>query len=1357
MEDKKTELIQVAGTEEAVQLNSAPESVALNFSPEQDEDKHTDTDTFQLDSELELSCETGNLFVKIIGVISKAGQTREGSVYKVEDKDKNILALKVYRQLRSEDEPNPVALQRVKEISSPGILPLVEYGVGRNKIHGKYCWELQEYAEGGNLLSIKDIKAKYTPEFIEHMLVPQLLQGLWKLHDNGIYHCDLKPQNVFFLDAAQTNIVIGDYGSAKTKEINVSDSFVFSKSIVGTHTYIPPEFHEGFIKDNSDYFSMGMIILELLYYEAFANDSVRVKEDISLRRNRHEPIFNFLPQYKRLNKLIEGCTLASWDRRWNRSDIIAWQKGHIAPIIYRDTRIVQELKLTRQVSVKTVDELVEYGWSLGPDEFYSVLIEDEVVFSHIQSWIFDILSADDARVFTQIRNVYGLKGKYQLKEALLRFIEPNLPLVCNGKLFKFIENQLPAVVLNYLDELLHSGMLDNPRILEQAVFSLEYALLMLKNSDINSIKKEAENIHSILRFILAEREVVDPILGIIANCDEQNNAEFFKSKINLIYLCIQDYTSEENGCKDLMVLVRNTIKHYGIKHELMNQGKQRKFSSEELKWWLRLINPKLHPILTTCKKSVSNESEIASRIINAFFDIDAKADPLPSIAQDVRDLDERYQKMDTHELVFELNILLTKIHGWAKIHNEDDLSLINKLLNCVPFDYQKPEKYLSWGNSIPEPAKVLIKMAWTCAPERGIRGVNGKLYSDLTAFLQDFVCDKSNEDAIWWEICEFCNIKRGSEKVYNELFDLLIDQQTQIDTNLIKLESGSDFEISELTMHWQDGLVTCKTTIYSSLVLRCEQEGKEFFRQYISKSFSSVKEVKIEKAIYFGKRGRSRFAVNMNNEKGYQALEVKIMQAALGNTVPSLLESDLHDSRLKEIKQSAALAGNQYKRQLRHKRIENMEAYKALFAEGFRWLSMGLIIPFIWIAYKTGSDIASNLIPLFLYGIPLIVIIGALPFFHQNRIKWSILIMMLIIIGYAVYKGYDDLHKLLIMLSCLKYLILYIVAVQIQSFFNGLQEYYIKARVVAIAIFLILGLGSISSITLNAWKIEPLLANGTSGGEINNKFVKIPGGQVSFQGHKTRLDPYYIAKHETTVREYRNFIMHSNYKTEAEYGKASLVFSDRGVIYDLLGGRETSYKTNTSWLYPNIKQSDNHPVVCVSFKDAVYFCNWLSQKEGYKPCYSIFKDRIYCNWRADGYRLPTEMEWEWAASGASIEANETDSSKLFFPIAWYMNNIQRSTKPVMMKNPNDIGIYDMFGNVSEWCWDLYQKNIPTQIPDNYRGPRYGKYRCVRGGSWCRDGYIINAKKRNKNVWGKDGKSLTSASFIGFRIVRKANE
>jgi formylglycine-generating enzyme required for sulfatase activity len=93
----------------------------------------------------------------------------------------------------------------------------------------------------------------------------------------------------------------------------------------------------------------------------------------------------------------------------------------------------------------------------------------------------------------------------------------------------------------------------------------------------------------------------------------------------------------------------------------------------------------------------------------------------------------------------------------------------------------------------------------------------------------------------------------------------------------------------------------------------------------------------------------------------------------------------------------------------------------------------------------------------------------------------------------------------------------------------------------------------------------------------------------------------------------------------------------------------------------------------------------------------------------------------------------------------------------MMKNPNDIGIYDMFGNVSEWCWDLYQKNIPTQIPDNYRGPRYGKYRCVRGGSWCRDGYIINAKKRNKNVWGKDGKSLTSASFIGFRIVRKANE
>lgn len=1356
MENKKTELIKGATNEELIHINHSEESVILNAPTDLDITK--DTDSIQLGSEIELSCETENLFVRILEVISEPGKTREGCVYKVEDRNKNILALKVYQQLRPEDEPNPVALERVRKIRSPSILPLIEYGVGKHKIHGKHCWELQVYAEGGNLLSVRDIKSKYTYDFIEQVLIPQLLNGLWSLHDKGIYHCDLKPQNVFYLDNAQTNIVIGDYGSAKTKEVNISDSFIFSKRIVGTHTYIPPEFHEGFIKDNSDYFSMGMIILELLYHESFAEDPARVKESISLRRNRQEPIFNFQPKYERLNKLIEGCTLASWDRRWTRSDITEWQKGHIAPIIYRDTRVTQELKISRQVSVKTIDEFVNYGWSLSPDKFYSILIEDEAVFSHTQNWIFDILSADDARSFMQIRNVYGLKGKYQLKEAFLRFIEPMLPLACNGKLFKFEENPLPAVVRNYFQELLHSGMQDNPRILEQLVFTLEYTLLMLIDSEIDSKKKEASNIYSIMRFILVEKETHDSILGMIANCDEQTNDEFYKQKIKLLNLCIEKYIeSDVASVNNLTSLVRDTINSSGLKQDLMIHGVQRNFSSDELTWWLRLIDHRLHELITTCSKTVYNEKDIASRIICAFFDIDPKADAFLCISHDVKELDDKAQEMNIHDLIFELNILLTKLHGWAKILNNENLELIKRLLDCVPNDYQKPERYLSWGNSIPNPAITIIQMAWICDPRRGIRADHGKIYEDLTSFLLDFVYNRLDKDAIWWEICEYCNIKRGTEKKYSELFDLLIDSWTFVDNNKITHKLGKDFKITDLTMRWQDGFVSCRVSIHSSLTLICEHDGKRYMRHIYRESMQNTQEISIKKAVCFGKKSRSGTAANMNNEKGYQALEEKIMQAAVGKSLPTLEESNLHDDRLKKIKKHAEIVGNGYKTHLRHKHIENSEARKALYTESFRWLSMALIIPLIWIVYSAGADTSPSLIPLFLYGIPLIVIIGALPYFHQKRFKWSIILSMSITALYAIYNGYDDLHKLLIMLSWLKYLILYIVAVHLQSFFGSLREYYIKARVVSIAVFIVLGFGSILSIALNAWAVKPLLFLGPSEIDNNSRYIRIAGGQVSFQDKKIRLDPYFIAKHETTINDYRSFVLHSNYKTEAETGAASLVFSNQGLIYNLLNRREATYDTDASWWNPNIKQSDNHPVVCISFKDALYYCNWLSGKEGYSKCYQIYKNRIYCDWEADGYRLPTEAEWEWAASESSSDSSKNDSKEMFFPVAWFLDKLRLSTKPVMMKNPNTKGVYDMYGNVSEWCWDLYQKKIPSRLPDNYRGPTYGNYRCVRGGSWCRDGNIKNAQTRNKNAWEKDGKSLTSAAFIGFRIVRKAQD
>jgi len=164
---------------------------------------------------------------------------------------------------------------------------------------------------------------------------------------------------------------------------------------------------------------------------------------------------------------------------------------------------------------------------------------------------------------------------------------------------------------------------------------------------------------------------------------------------------------------------------------------------------------------------------------------------------------------------------------------------------------------------------------------------------------------------------------------------------------------------------------------------------------------------------------------------------------------------------------------------------------------------------------------------------------------------------------------------------------------------------------------------------------------------------------------------------------------------------------------------------------PSKFKGDNLPVESISWYQAVEFCNKLSQKEGLTPAYTINGRNVTCNWKAIGYRLPTEAEWEYAARGGNRSKGFIYAgSDNLVDVAWYENNSGRKTHEVGIKKANELGIYDMSGNVWEWCWDLYG-SYSSDAKTNPSGPDSGSGFVLRGGGWdfrsefCRSAYRFN--------------------------------
>ena len=217
--------------------------------------------------------------------------------------------------------------------------------------------------------------------------------------------------------------------------------------------------------------------------------------------------------------------------------------------------------------------------------------------------------------------------------------------------------------------------------------------------------------------------------------------------------------------------------------------------------------------------------------------------------------------------------------------------------------------------------------------------------------------------------------------------------------------------------------------------------------------------------------------------------------------------------------------------------------------------------------------------------------------------------------------------------------------------------------------------------------------------------------------------PFYIAKYEVTFEEYDRF------------------------CDETLRGRLDDH----GW------ERGNQPVTHVDWYDAVEYCKWLSEKEGLPVCYSGKGKFIECDFSANGYRLPTEAEWEYAARGGQnsqgfVFAGSDNPGE----VAWYADNSNDRLHPVGEKGPNELGIYDMCGNSFEWCWDWYNKDYyaasPSSDPLGPPPPQDPKpwefIRVRRSGCWREDAENIRISSRSFDDVNYPGEN-------GIRLARTA--
>jgi formylglycine-generating enzyme required for sulfatase activity len=255
--------------------------------------------------------------------------------------------------------------------------------------------------------------------------------------------------------------------------------------------------------------------------------------------------------------------------------------------------------------------------------------------------------------------------------------------------------------------------------------------------------------------------------------------------------------------------------------------------------------------------------------------------------------------------------------------------------------------------------------------------------------------------------------------------------------------------------------------------------------------------------------------------------------------------------------------------------------------------------------------------------------------------------------------------------------------------------------------------------------LEDLLPNGQAMDMVFVKGGRYNRGSNEYEReqpiHEVTVPDFYIGKNPVTVKEYLHFVNETD-SNQPEW-------MEEGNQYNIYTGTDEYYKRMASAI-----TEESHPIIGVSWHNAVAYCDWLS------------------NLTKKKYRLPSEAEWEYAARGGQESKGFRyaggDNLK---EVGWFSENSHSETKPVGLKQPNELGIFDMSGNVWEWCMDHWHENYeggPTDgRPWLNEGEDINHPRVLRGGSW-------DGSNGNCRVSDRDGVSADFRfSDVGFRISR----